>query len=115
MASPRMLERRVLSDRANRFGRYLSLLAASNTLRRVGSDTLAPSGKVRETADRDTPAIRATSSEVAGCRRGRRLTLRMEFLSIASLPRFQMKANPRGAPLTRGIAFADAADQEKPF
>jgi hypothetical protein len=85
-------------------------------LRRVGSDTLAPSVKVRDTADRDTPAIRATSSEVAGCRRGRRLTLRMEFLSIASLTRFPVKANPLGRrALTRGIAFADAADQQKRF
>jgi hypothetical protein len=41
--------------------------------------------------------------------------LRMIFLWIASLPRFQMKANPRNAPLTRGIAFADAADQQKRF
>jgi len=30
-------------------------------LRRVASDTLAPSVKVRETAERDTPATRATS------------------------------------------------------
>jgi hypothetical protein len=41
--------------------------------------------------------------------------VRMELLSMASLPRFQMKANPRNAPLTRGIAFAYAADQQKRF
>ena len=37
-----------------------SFSAAARTLRRVDADTLAPSVKVRDTADRDTPASSAT-------------------------------------------------------
>jgi hypothetical protein len=40
------------------------LRAASSTLARVASDTLAPGVKVRLTADCETWAKRATSSEV---------------------------------------------------
>jgi hypothetical protein len=44
----------------------LSVLAALITLRRVAADTLAPSVKVRDTAERETPAMRDTSNAVAG-------------------------------------------------
>ena len=68
-ARPRIFERRVISDRANKLGRYLSDRAALSTFLRVSAETLAPSVKVRDTAERETPAIRATSCEVAGRRR----------------------------------------------
>ncbi len=59
-------ERRVVSDRAMAFGRYPSASAARRTLARVPGAALAPSVKVRDTAERDTPAAAATSPMVGG-------------------------------------------------
>jgi len=57
---------RVDNVRAVAFGLYPSMRAASSTLARVSSLTLAPGVKVRLTADCDTDAKRATSTEVTG-------------------------------------------------
>src|SRR6516164_5604591 len=54
--------RPVMSERASRLGRYCSARAAAITLRRVSFATEAPGVKARLTADRLTPALRATSS-----------------------------------------------------
>ena len=51
---------------ASAFGLYPSSAAAFSTLRRIFAETDAPSVKVRDTAERDTPARSATSFNVTG-------------------------------------------------
>ena len=54
----------MLSPRARKFGLYPRSSAAFSTRARVAPDTDAPGVKVRDTADRDTPARRATCVSV---------------------------------------------------
>lgn len=62
--SPINLVRPVVNDDANAFGLYPNSRAALSTLRRMTSEIEAPSVKVRDTAERDTPALSATSFNV---------------------------------------------------
>ena len=68
--SPISLVRPVVRLEASALGQYPSSSAAAITLARVSLDTEAPSVKVRETAERDTPARAATSFKVTAIRPG---------------------------------------------
>ena len=61
MRTPARCDRRVIRLRAMALGVYPSSLAARMTRSRMAGETLAPGLKQRETADCDTPALRATS------------------------------------------------------
>ena len=62
--TPISFVRPVVSDEAKAFGLYPKACEASITFKRTFFETEAPSVNVRDTAERDTPAISATSFKV---------------------------------------------------
>ncbi|SCM75829.1 hypothetical protein KL86PLE_30276 [uncultured Pleomorphomonas sp.] len=95
MRTPTRLVRRALRLRAMKLGRYPSCSAAFSTRSRVLADALAPGVKVRDTADSDTPAARATSPAV---------TRRIDLSPIIAI----LKPRSRAAMISAGRRAATA-------